>query len=378
MFEIDTTQAGDVLRLALSGEFTGDQARGIHDRVRRAAGRTARIQLDLGAVEAMDGLGAGALAGALAEGAPEDRTVEVTASAPAVQPFLREFASDRLRALAGYRIARVYPARALARLPIRLWDSAVDFCAFAREGLRWLVFAPLAGRGLKYDYVLEQMRVIGVEGLSITVPLGFIMGAVIAAIGGIQLQKFGALIYVADLVAVAVPMVIGPMITAILVAGRTGSSIAAEIGTMVVNEEIDALRAMGYHPGKYVTAPRLLALILALPLLVILADLAGMLGGAAIGLFQLDFHPVLWIRQTTRALKLSDLYFGLMKSLVYAVLIGMVSVHAGLRAERSAEGVGRAARGAVVTSISLLIVSEGLMDVLYSVLKSKIPFLAMN
>ncbi len=378
MFDLESHSEGRSVRLAIRGDAVAADCAAILERVRTAVRRSSRVELDLSGVEAMDSLGAAAVAAGVSAGAAPDVEVALGALSPAVEPFRREFETRRVRTLAGYAIGRAVPAHPLLALPLRAWAWSCDFAAFVREAVHWVLFAPLAGRGFKFDTFFDQVRVMGVEGLSITVPLGFIMGAVIAAIGGIQLEKFGALIYVADLVAVAIPMVIGPMITAILVAGRSGSSIAAEIGTMVVNEEIDALRAMGYHPGKYVTAPRLVALLFAMPILVVLADLAGLLGGAAIGLLQLDFHPSLWIRQTTHALKLSDTYFGLLKGLVYAALIGLVSVHAGLRVERSAEGVGRAARGAVVTTISLLIVGEGVMDVVYSVLKSRIPFLAMN
>lgn len=378
MFDCSVAREGEVLRVSFAGELSGADAAALRARMRALPRGADRLVLDFAAVEAMEGIAAGALAGALAEWGVDVARVEIAATSPAAQPYLREFELDRLRGLAGYRIDRVPAAASIAGWPLRVMASVVDFTDFLRESLRWLVFAPLAGRGFKITPMIEQIRTIGVEGLSIVLPLGFIMGAVIGAIGGIQLERFGAKIYVADLVAIAIPMVIGPMITAILVAGRSGSSIAAEIGTMVVNEEVDALRAMGYHPGKYISAPRLLALILTLPMLTVLADLAGLLGGAAIGLFQLDFQPVMWLRETARALKLSDTYFGLFKSEVYAVVIGLVSVHAGLRVERSAEGVGRAARGAVVTTISALIVLEGVMDVVYSILKSRIAFLAQN
>jgi phospholipid/cholesterol/gamma-HCH transport system permease protein len=205
----------------------------------------------------------------------------------------------------------------------------------------------------------------GVEALPIVSLIAFLVGMIFAFVGVRQLEQFGAGIYVANLVAVAVVREMAPIMTAIIMAGRTGAAYAARLGTMKVNEEIDALIGLGINPIDFLVLPRVLALILMLPLLALYGGLLGILGGAAVSLNMLDVSLLQYFEQTRDAITASDIGTGLFKALVYGTLVAIAGCEQGMACGGSALAVGQATTKAVVVSIVMVIVSAAMLTVIY-------------
>lgn len=206
------------------------------------------------------------------------------------------------------------------------------------------------------------------KSLGIVTLICFLIGVILAFIGGTQLSQFGATIYVANLVAIAQVREMAPIMTAIIMAGRTGAAYAAQLGTMKVNEEIDALTTMGFAPVDYLVLPRVLALSMMVPLLALYGDVVGIIGGAVIGVFSLDITPVQYWQQTISTIDMTQVSLGLIKAFVYGVLVAFAGCLRGVRCGSSASAVGEAATSAVVTGIVLIMLSSAMLTVLYSML----------
>lgn len=229
----------------------------------------------------------------------------------------------------------------------------------------WTFVAPLKGRGLKWGNAVHQMVLTGFNALPIVSLIAFFVGMVLAFQGAYQLEKFGAGYFVAALVGVSMTRELGPLITAILVAGRSGSAFAAEIGTMKISEEIDALEAMGLNSVKYLVVPKYLAMLAMMPCLTVISDLAGLLGGAVFGMYQLDQTFSLYILATRDALVMRDISTGLVKSVVFGFIITKVGCYEGFSVQGGAEGVGKATTSSVVISIFLIIVADLVFTALF-------------
>ena len=208
----------------------------------------------------------------------------------------------------------------------------------------------------------------GVEALPIVTLISFLVGVILAFVSAVQLKQFGAQIYVANLVGVAMTREMGALMTAILMAGRTGAAFAAELGTMKVTEELDAFTTAGFSVFEFLVLPRVLALVLMMPLLCLYADFVGILGGATIGVGMLDLSWTTYIQQTIHVVRLSDTVGGVFKSAVYGLLIALAGCWRGLKAGSSASAVGSAATSAVVTSLVAIILACGVFAYLFYVL----------
>ena len=217
------------------------------------------------------------------------------------------------------------------------------------------------------DFALTIQQ-CGAEAVAIVTLVSFLVGLILAFIGAVQLQQFGAQIYVADLVGLGMAREMGAMMTAIIMAGRTGASFAAQLGTMTANEEIDALKTMGISPIEFLILPRLLALTLMMPLLCLYSDLLGIVGGAVVGVGMLDLGVVSYIDQTRNALSLADFGAGLIKAVVYGILVALSGCLRGMQCGRSAAAVGNATTSAVVTSIVLIVIASGIINVIDHIL----------
>lgn len=208
----------------------------------------------------------------------------------------------------------------------------------------------------------------GPQALPIVTLISVLVGLILAFIGAVQLQQFGAQIYVANLVGVAMAREMGAVMAGIILAGRTGAAFAAQLGTMEVNEEIDALRTLGIPVIDFLVVPRVLALALMMPLLCLYADLLGILGGTVIGLGAMGISPALYLSQTVESVALSDFGFGVVKSAVFGILIALSGCMRGMQSGRSASAVGEAATSAVVTAIVLIVVTDALFAVASNIL----------
>jgi len=228
--------------------------------------------------------------------------------------------------------------------------------------------APMSAKGFRWPATARQMVRIGVESLPIVFLIAGAVGMIVAIQAAIQLRRVGATIFVADMVGVSLTRELGPLMTAIIIAGRSGSAIAAELGSMKVAEEVDALTAMGLDPVEFLVLPRLLAMGIMLPCLTVLADLVGMLGGLVVAWASLGIPTALYVDQTLRALLLKDVFSGLLKSVVFAGIIAGVGCYQGFRVEGGAEGVGRRTTASVVASIFLIVATDLVFTVIFYVL----------
>lgn len=213
--------------------------------------------------------------------------------------------------------------------------------------------------------VTQYVQEAGAEALPIVSLISFLIGMIFAFVGVMQLESFGAGIYTADLVAVAMVREMAPIMTAIIMAGRTGAAYAAQIGTMKVNEEIDALTTLGMNPIDFLVTPRVIALILMMPLLTLYASLMGILGGMTVGLSMLDVSLVQYVQQTISSLGLNSLLGGLFKCIVYGVLVAIAGCLQGINCGNSALAVGQCTTRAVVLGIVLIVVSASVLTVIY-------------
>jgi phospholipid/cholesterol/gamma-HCH transport system permease protein len=221
-------------------------------------------------------------------------------------------------------------------------------------------------RRLDFFQILQEC---GVQALPIVSLISLLVGVILGYVGAIQLRQFGAQVYVADLVGIAMTREMGAMMAAIIMAGRTGAAFAAQLGTMQMNEEIDALQTLGIPAVEFLVLPRMLALALMMPLLCLYADLMGILGGAAIGLGLLDLGPTEYYHRTAEAVGLNDALAGLIKGSVFGVLVAIAGCLRGLQSGRSASAVGAAATSAVVTGIVSIIVFDTIMTVIFDILR---------
>jgi phospholipid/cholesterol/gamma-HCH transport system permease protein len=243
------------------------------------------------------------------------------------------------------------------------WDTAWDALGFlgsTAQALGKLVRGQAQFRGADLWQHVEES---GLQALGIVALMNFLMGAVLAFVGAVQLQQFGAAIYVADLVAIGVCRELGALMTGIVMAGRTGASYAAVLGTMTVNEEIDALRTMSLRPIEFLVAPRVLAVALMMPVLVVYADLFGLLGGSFVGVALLDLGRREYLRATLETLALRHIFVGLAKGVAFGVVVAVAGSFYGMRCGRSAASVGEATTRAVVVAIMLVVVVDAIFTV---------------
>lgn len=223
----------------------------------------------------------------------------------------------------------------------------------------WIIVGPFKGKRLRWRSIFEQMVRIGYESLPIVALISFFVGLIIAMQSAYQLKQFGATIYVANLTAVSIIRELAPLLTAIIITGRNGSAITAEIGTMKVSEEIDALQTMGFNPISFLVVPRTLAMLIMVPCLTVIADFIGIFGGYVLTMATLDdVTSVRYINQTIEALTFKDLSSGLVKSFFFALIIAKVGSYEGFNVEGGADGVGKSTTKSVVTSIFLIIVAD--------------------
>ncbi|WP_157231043.1 MlaE family lipid ABC transporter permease subunit [Kiloniella laminariae] len=221
---------------------------------------------------------------------------------------------------------------------------------------------------IRFTSLIAQMEQAGLHALPIVGLISFLIGVVLAFQGSDQLERFGAQIFTINLVAVGVLREMGILLTAIIVAGRSGSAFTAQIGTMKVNEEIDAMRTIGLDPIETLVLPRIFGLVLVLPLLTFYADIMGLIGGAAMTMVTLDLSLFQYLRHLQDAAKLGDFLVGMIKAPIFAFIIALIGCHEGLQVSRSAESVGRQTTRSVVEASFLIIVLDAMLSILFSIL----------
>lgn len=251
---------------------------------------------------------------------------------------------------------------------LTFWRSLLEVLEFIGEAA--VAMGRLAtgrARFQRSDFML-LLQQCGAQALPIVSLISLLVGLILAFVGAVQLRMFGAQIYVASLVGIAMVRVMGAIMTGVIVAGRTGASFAAELGTMQVNEEIDALKTLGIPPMEFLVLPRMLALMVMMPLLCLYADLMGILGGLLVGVAMLDLNAMEYFTMTRDSVKLINLWIGLFHGAVFGVLIALSGCLRGIQCGRSASAVGAATTSAVVTSIVSIIIATAVITVICDVL----------
>ena len=339
--------------LPMPGRLAGDSYRELERAVlRHPHGRT--VVLDCAGLSTVDSLGAAHLLRLIAEARRAGLDVRLSHLSGAVRRTLAEVDPAILDEEAR---PRRHPLEVIGAGALAAADAAGDVGALLRETAGGFT-VPFGRGGIKWDRTIQQMALVGSAAVPIVVFISFLIGVVLALNGAQQLRQFGAAIFIANLVAISMTREMGPLITAIIVSGRTGSAIAAEIGTMVISEEIDAMRTMALNPVRFLVVPKVLALMLMMPLLTVMSNIAGILGGYLVGVVGLDLGSHAYLAQTVQALFISDVLTGLLKSVVFAVLIGLVGAYRGFAVRGGPVAVGRATTSAVVTAIILCIVTN--------------------
>ena len=240
-----------------------------------------------------------------------------------------------------------------------------SFAYLFRETMRWMVVKPFQGKPLRVRAIIVQMEEVGVKSLPIVFLVSFVIGIILVLQSAYQLEKFGAVIYAASLASVALTREMAPLLTAIVLAGRVSAAFTAELGTMLVTEEITALEVMAISPVAYLIVPRLLAMLVMLPCLTVLADVIGMLGGYAVGTTAIGIRSSLYIQNTIDSLLLKDILTGLIKSVVFAGIIAMVGCYMAFVVRGGAEGVGKSTMISVVTSLISIILADCLFTTIF-------------
>jgi phospholipid/cholesterol/gamma-HCH transport system permease protein len=330
----------------------------------KAAQPETRLNFDLSDVTSVDGAAMALLVQVRAELHQRNVECELVNAPDSVQDLVRLYRGDAQ--------VKPRPKRKAKSLFEQVGDATVHILeeakgAFSFLGdlvieLREVIRAP---RTANFSEVAPTMERTGADALPIILLINFLVGLVMAFQASVQLKRFGANILVADLIGISMTRELGPLMSAIVLSGRSGAAFAAELGTMKVNEEIDALRVLGLSPLRYLVLPRVLGMFLVLPLLSLFADAVGILGGLVVGLTRLDLTTTSYLRQTFHAVKLWDVYSGAFKAGIFAIAIALIACQQGLAASGGAEGVGQRTTAAVVSSLFTLILIDAVFTVMF-------------
>jgi len=273
------------------------------------------------------------------------------------------------------QLERLAGAEAKMSLVAAIGSRTAGIAGFTVEMVRFIGEASLAFMNLfrgRARFRRSELGLLiyecGVQALPIVSLISILVGLILGFVGTIELEKFGAQIFIADLVGISMAREMGAMMTAIIMMGRTGAAFATQLGTMVTNEELDALKTLGLSPMEFLVMPRMLALVLMVPLLCVYADIMGIAGGALVGVTVAGIPYAQYYNESVTALTVTEFAIGIVKSMVYAVLIGLSGCFYGIHADRSAMAVGYAATRAVVTGIVLIVVADGIFAVETSIL----------
>jgi phospholipid/cholesterol/gamma-HCH transport system permease protein len=360
----DAADGSRVLQLA--GRLDAYSIAGVWAQARSAVGATRdrRVIIDASRVDYCDGGGVAMLVDLLRQDRPAQAPVTVRGLKPEFQTLLDQFDPAALRAPAAPPPKQLHPVEEIGHAALTVGRDITTQIAFIGETSSALWYAIRNPRSVRWKDVWYTCEQVGVNALPIVALISFLMGIIIAFQSAVPMQQFGAELFVADLVGLAILRELGPLMTAILFAGRSGAAFAAEIGTMKVNEELNALTTMGLDPVRFLVVTRIIAAVLMMPLLTLFADMIGVLGGA---LTMISFNiPILtYLREVDSLVDMKDLWAGLAKTPVFALLIAGVGCLRGLQTQTGASAVGISTTRAVVSGIILLVVVDGIYAFIY-------------
>ncbi len=242
----------------------------------------------------------------------------------------------------------------------------MEFLSFIGENFINLLYAIVNPRSIRFGAIVKNIEEAGVRAMPIVALTSFLIGVVIAYQGAVQLEKFGANIFIVDMIALSVSRELAPLITAIVVAGRTGSSYTAQLGVMKITEEIDAMRTMGFDPHRFLVLPRIMALMIALPLMIFFADIIGIGAGMLISHTHLHLSYAEFIHRLQKVLAVKHVWIGIFKGPFFAWLIAAVGCYRGFQVSKNTESIGRYTTISVVNAIFLVIACDALFSVIFT------------
>ena len=353
--------------LSLSGRLDSESVTTIWDSVRRAVADVParRVVVDAGGVDYCDGAGIALFVDLLRH--PREPQVEIANLKPAFEVLLKQYDPGVLEHDLDPEPPRGPAIEEIGRGAYTVWRDIRAQVTFVGETTAALTYAVRNPASVRWRDVWRICEQVGADALPIVALISFLLGMILAFQSAVPMKRFGAEIFVADLIGLSMLRELGPLMTAILLAGRSGAAFAAEIGTMRVNQEVDALTTMGLSPVRFLVTPRILAALFMTPLLVLFSDLIGMVGGA-FTMQSFSIPIVAFLKEIDSAVTMTDFLAGFVKSFVFAVLIAGVGCLRGLQTRAGASAVGDAATRAVVTGIILLVVVDGLFAVAYYML----------
>jgi len=369
-FAIEQVQtSADQREIRIRGSLRFAEAAPLWTELRRletSASRGQTLNFEMSAVQRIDG-GAMALL-ACVRGELQRRGVksEFVAADAHVQRIIHLYGGDHAVA----RLKRRRPLSTLdqlGRATVSILREVQLVLAFFGQMVVSAAGVLRSPRSANWRELPVTMERSGADAVPIIILINFLVGLAMAFQAAAQLKQFGANILVADLIGISICRELGPLMTAIVVCGRSGAAFAAELGFMQVNEEIDALRTMGFGPMRYLVLPRALALIIVVPLLALLADVAGVLGGLVVGVTNLDLTARGYLSQTARVVSLWDISSGIVKSVVFAFAVALIACQQGLATSGGAEGVGRRTTSTVVLTMFTLILLDAVITILFQV-----------
>jgi phospholipid/cholesterol/gamma-HCH transport system permease protein len=353
--------------LALSGRLDATTIRRVWADGRQAIAAVPgrRVVVDASKVDYCDGAGIALLVDLIAQRKTGD--VQVAHLAPAFETLLEQFDVHELAHDQDPPPPRRSAIEEVGVLAAGIGEDLREQIVFIGEVVAALFYAIRHPMSIRWKDVWRICERVGADALPIVALISFLLGVILAFQSAIPMRRFGAEIFVADLIGLAMLRELGPLMTAILLAGRSGAAFAAEIGTMTVNQEVDALTTMGLDPVRFLVTPRIIAALLMTPLLTLFADLISLIGGA-ITLQSFSIPYVTFIHEVEGIVDYSDFMAGFVKSFVFAVLIAGIGCLRGLQTSAGASAVGDAATRAVVSGIVLLVAVDGIFAVIYYVL----------
>jgi phospholipid/cholesterol/gamma-HCH transport system permease protein len=354
------------LTLTPAGELNADTVPGIWSQTRSALREhpPSGVTIDAAGVTYCDGAGLAWLVDVQRQVREAGCKVDIRGLAEVYQRLLDRFDAQSFKPERREKPETSHVAEEVGRAALQVARDVRQLISFVGELSIALGHAALHPRKVRWRDVWLTVERVGANAVPIVVLICFLIGLIMAFQSALPMRQFGVELYVADLVAISMLRELGPLMTAILLAGRSGSAFAAELGTMKVNEEIDALTTMGLDPVRFLVTTRVLATLLVMPMLTLLANLAGLVGGAVVVL-SFDYSLAAYINQVLGAVELNDLLGGLIKAVVFALLVAAIGCLRGLQTGTDASAVGVSATRAVVSGILLIVLADGVFSVLF-------------
>jgi phospholipid/cholesterol/gamma-HCH transport system permease protein len=369
MTELRVQETRDgTMAFAIEGRLDSASSGKIWSRAMNLVAGAKNAVLDASGIDYCDGSGIALLVQLRNQRSEAGGHFEIRGLRPEFQQLLEAWDPGDLARLEEANPRQTNLAKEVGEAMVDLWQDTRTLIGFVGELAAALAHAALHPRRVRWRDALRVAEVAGVNALPIVVLISFLMGLIMAFQAAVPLRQFGAEIFVANLIGLSMLRELGPLMTAIILAGRSGSAFAAELGTMAVREEIDALKTMGLDPVRFLVVTRVIAAVAMTPLLTIFADLLGLMGGSVV-MLSLGFPLITYFHQIQYAVTYGSLLGGLLKAFVFGILVAAIGCLRGLQTGTGATAVGQSTTSAVVSGIILIAITDGIFSVVYYYLK---------